>query len=248
MRKIYPECRDVTLEEVYADLRFEAPGDRPFVAINMVSSVDGRTTVRGRLTPGALGSPYDRMLMCWVRHAADAVVRGAGTVRANPAYPAVPEALVPVRLQKGLSEQPRAVIITNSCDLPAGAPLFTDGPHRPIIVTSKQAPRERLAALEALADIVEAGEFHVEPRRALKVLRSRYGIERVLLEGGPNLNYHFLRSRVVDELFWTVAPKMIGGDELTLVEGADVFDPFVQLQLISAYAYKDELFLRYRVL
>lgn len=248
MRKVYPECRDVTLEEVYADLRFVAPAGRPFVAINMVSSVDGRTTVKRRLRPGDLGSTRDRQLMGWVRHAADVVIRGAQTVRANPVYPSVPEALIPIRVEKGLSEQPKAVILTNSCDLPADSDIFTSGPQRPIVVTTKQAPSAKVAALREVADVMQIGEESVDPRQALSALRSEFGIERVLLEGGPTLNYQFLRHGVVDELFWTVAPKMIGGDELTLVEGEDVFDPLVQLQLLSAYTYRDELFLRYRVL
>lgn len=249
LRKVFPECKDVTLDEVYADLLFEAPAGRPYTAINMVSSVDGRTTVGGRAHSPALGSERDRQLMSWVRHAADVVMRGAQTVRANPVYPSIPEGLVPVRLQKGLLEQPKVAIVTNSCDLPLDAPVFTDGPWRPIVITSRLAPKDKVAAVEECADVLFAGEDAVEPTLALQILRSEFGIERILLEGGPTLNYHFLRQRVVDELFWTVAPKMIGGaDELALVEGRDVFDPLVQLKLISAYTYADELFLRYEVL
>lgn len=249
MRKVFPECKDVTLDEVYADLMFEASAGRPYTAINMVSSVDGRATVGGRVQSPKLGSERDRQLMAWVRHAADVVMRGAQTVRANPVYPAIPEGLVPVRLQKGLQEQPRVAIVTNSCDLPLDGPVFTDGPCRPIVITSRLAPQEKVSAVAEYADVVFAGEDAVDPALALQKLRSEFGIERILLEGGPTLNYHFLRQRVVDELFWTVAPKMIGGaDELSLVEGQDVFDPLVQLKLISAYTYADELFLRYKVL
>lgn len=249
LRKVFPEYKDITLDEVYADLRFEAHSTRPFVAINMVSSVDGRTTIHGQLRNPSIGSPYDRELMGWVRHAADVVIRGAQTVRANPVYPAVSQTLVPVRLQKGLSEQPRVAIVTNSCDLPRESEVFTGGPNRPIVITSRRAPTDRVAALQGVADVIAVGEDVVDPAEAVEALRSKFGLERVLLEGGPTLNYHFLRQRVVDELFWTVAPKMIGGgDELSLVEGSDVFDPLVQLKLISAYTLADELFLRYTVL
>lgn len=249
MRKIFPEYKEVTLAEVYADLCFEAADVRPFAAINMVSSVDGRTTIRGTLTNPRIGSPVDRELMGWVRHAADLIVRGAQTVRANPTYPTVPEALVPVRLGKGLTEQPRVAIVTSSCDLPVDAPLFTDGPNRPIVIISKAAQERAKARLQGVADILIAGRDSVDPTWAVKALRSEYGIERILLEGGPTLNYAFLRHGVVDELFWTVAPKLIGGKaELSLIEGEQIFDPLVQLKLISAYTYKDELFLRYKVL
>lgn len=249
MRKVFPECKNVTLDEVYADLRFEATAGRPYTAINMVSSVDGRTTVGGRLESPRLGSERDRQLMGWVRHAVDVVVRGAQTVRANPVYPLIPDELVPVRLRKGLGEQPRVAIVTNSCDLPLDSPVFTAGPSRPIVLTSRVAPPDRVSKVASRADVLFAGEDAVDPSRAVQMLRSEFGIERILLEGGPTLNYYFLRQRAVDEFFWTVAPKLIGGaGELSLVEGQDVFDPFVQLKLISAYTCADELFLRYKVL
>lgn len=248
LRKVFPECRTVTLEEVYSDLHYEGKPDRPYVAINMVSSVDGRTTIHGELRKTRIGSEEDRQLMGWVRHAADVVIRGAETVRINPAYPGVKPALVPVRRAKGLQDQPLAVVITNSCDVPLQSQLFTAGP-RPIIMTSSTAPAERVDMLREAADVVVVGEDSVDPLTALRTLRSDFGVERVLLEGGPNLNYHFLRQGLVDELFWTVAPKMVGGKgELSWVEGEDVFDPLVQLELISAYTLADELFLRYRVL
>lgn len=249
VRKVFPECKGVTLDEVYADLRFERQSERPYVAINMVSSVDGRTTIGGQLQQNRIGSPVDRQLMGWVRHAADAVIRGAQTVRANPVYPAVPDGLVRIRQAKGLSEQPLAALISNSCDVPLDAALFASAPRRPIVITSHQAPEERLAPLRDVADVLVVGEETVDLAGALTKLRHEYGIDRILLEGGPSLNYQFLRQGLVDELFWTVAPKMIGGKaELSWVEGNDLFDPLVQLKLVSAYTLDDELFLRYSVL
>ena len=116
-----------------------------------------------------------------------------------------------VRLRKGLGEQPRVAIVTNSCDLPLDSPVFTAGPSRPIVLTSRVAPPDRVSKVASRADVLFAGEDAVDPSRAVQMLRSEFGIERILLEGGPTLNYYFLRQRVVDEFFWTVAPKLIGG-------------------------------------
>lgn len=249
MRKVFPECKGVTLDEVYADLRFEGMADRPYVAINMVSSVDGRTTIGGELRQTPIGSAADRQLMGWVRHAADLVIRGAQTVRANPVYPRVPAELVPIRRSKGLTDQPLAALISNSCNVPLDADIFTSGPRRPLVITSDRAPADRVASLRDVADVLVVGDDGVDLQLALQRLRHEFGVERILLEGGPSLNYHFLRQRLVDELFWTVAPKMIGGSaELSWVEGEDLFDPLMQLKLVSAYTLQDELFLRYRVL
>lgn len=249
LRKVFPESATVTLDEVYADLQFEPRQGRPYVAINMVSTVDGRSTFGGAMQQARIGSPVDRQLMGWVRHAVDLIVRGASTLRANPVYPEVPRELERVRLNKGMSRQPVAAVITNSCDLPFQAEFFSQEHGKPIVLTSQQAPQQQVAKAQETSHVEIAGEHRVDPLHALHVLQNEYNIDRVLLEGGPKLNYHFLRQGVVDELFWTVAPKMIGGqDELSIVEADDLFDPILQLKLLSAYILHDELFLRYKVL
>ena len=84
--------------------------------------------------------------------------------------------------------------------------------------------------------------------QGLRRLRENYGIRRLLLEGGPRLNYMFLREGLVDELFWTVAPKIAGtSHDLTLAEGPSLLLPLPRLQLVSLFQHGDELFLRYRV-
>src|SRR6266550_159018 len=94
--------------------------DRPYLALNMVASVDGRAAVNGSAV--GIGSPADKHLMRELRAEADVVLHGAGTVRADPLSARVPAEMVPSRTSRGLSAQPVGAIITRSGNLPRHHP------------------------------------------------------------------------------------------------------------------------------
>jgi len=58
-----------------------APSDRPWVVLSMIASVDGAATIDGR--SGPLGNATDQQVLRLVRAAADVVLVGAATVRAE---------------------------------------------------------------------------------------------------------------------------------------------------------------------
>ncbi|MEJ2277621.1 MAG: 2,5-diamino-6-(ribosylamino)-4(3H)-pyrimidinone 5'-phosphate reductase [Candidatus Lokiarchaeota archaeon] len=68
--------------------------------------------------------------------------------------------------------------------------------------------------------LIKAGsEERVDIRKALKKLY-KMGIKSILLEGGGNLNWSFLKGDLIDEIRLTIAPWMVGGREaISLVEG-----------------------------
>src|SRR6476646_10729250 len=94
-----------------------SPGDRPYLALNMVATVDGRAALNGSAV--GIGSSADKHLMRELRAEADVVLHGAGTVRADPLSARVPADLVQQRLARGLSAQPLGAIVTRSGNLPA---------------------------------------------------------------------------------------------------------------------------------
>src|SRR5215210_6129515 len=81
MRLLIPERRETSPEELASGLKLgdRAPEGRPYLALNMVSSLDGKATLSGR-TAG-LSSELDRALFHHLRTQADAVMVGAGTLR-----------------------------------------------------------------------------------------------------------------------------------------------------------------------
>lgn len=241
--------------EIYADLLLpegHPDGVLPYIAINMVASIDGRAAVDGR--SDTLGSDVDRLLMRNIRSAFDAVLVGAGTVRDEEISLGVPEELSRTRRGKGLSGQPLGVVLAGSGRLPIERRLFgggkASGPSRgPLaVITTSGTPTGELSQISASggAEVVcLPGKQRPDARIVAEVLRKRFGVVRLLVEGGPSVNHSFLKGGLVDEIFLTLAPKLIGGlppDAPGILEGPKLYS---RAQLLSAYLFEDELFLRY---
>jgi len=259
VHQLFPEHRLVADpaviydELVFPDAAAPLPGDgdeshgssdRPYVVVNMVTTLDGRATAAGRVHE--IGSDLDHRLMRKLRSAVDAVLRGADTVRSNPRFPGVPPEDAGLRRRKGLADQPRLVIVSRSLELPWDQHFVREAPHPPIVLTPAAADPERLAEARRHARVhVFPGE-QVPVRDALSLLQAEYGIRSVLGEGGPTLNWLLLQAGCLDEYFWTVAPKFSGGrDDLASVEGPRALG-LIRFRLVSAFCHEGELFLRYR--
>lgn len=235
-------------EHPYINLTFPPPPPtRPYVGLNMVMSLDGKITVGGKLEPGSLGSAFDRYTMTVLRHHFDAVICGGETMRRHPYYLGVSPEFVHLRKARGMADQPLTVVVTNSGSLPYPAPLFA-GPKPPIILTSARACAKVKAQLGSAAVVHPAGDDRVELPQAFTLLREIYSVQRLLLEGGPRLNYEFLKEGAVDEVFLTIAPRLVGtASDLTLVMGEDILHNLPRLELILHFQHENELFLRYQV-
>ena len=188
---------------------------RPYVIINTVSSVDGRTTMEGKAA--GIGSRTDRRTMRTLRSKVDAVMIGAGTLRAE-------------KLSLGLDgpdglPQPLAIIVTGSGEVALEEHLIVEEGQEVLILLSDAAPRRVFDRLRALAPVMEApadSTGAVDLARALLALEARRGVESLLVEGGPGLNHALISRNLVDELFLTVAPQLLGGSAertLTLLRG-----------------------------
>jgi riboflavin biosynthesis pyrimidine reductase len=117
-----------------------------------------------------------------------------------------------------------------------------------VVFTSAAAPADRASRLRAHATLVVAGRYAVQLSPALAALRERHGIGRLIVEGGPTLNRALLADGLIDELFWTVAPKLAGGPGIGLFDGqAPVSRIAASLTLVSLFEFGGELFARYRV-
>ena len=236
--------------DLYRGLRLPEGDERPFVAVNMVASVDGRAVVDGAAS--ALGGPLDRSLMRRIRAAADCVLVGAGTLRAE-GYDATvgPEESV-ARQRDGLPPQPLAAVVTLSGDLPLRRGFFRVAGQRPLVLTSvaaAEAHRERFDALREVAEVsaLPGDGARLPASAVLSALRARYGVRRLLVEGGPSLVGDLFAADLVDQLFLTISPRVVGGDEQTIVDTLFRLQPPRQLSLVSAAADRGFLFLRYEV-
>ena len=220
-----------------------APPDRPLVAVNMVTTIDGRAQLQG--TAEGLGSRTDRQLMRHYRAAFDAVGSGAGTLRAAGLWLRVGEALAARRAAEGRPPNPTGVAIAGSDPVPTDAKWFTGDEPRILIVGHENA----LESAPAGTELLRAPGEHPEPSWVLERLAER-GVRAFLLEGGPTVNAAFLADGLIDEMYWTVGPLVTAAEALQMIAPIPGGSPYEadprQGRLVSVLRHDDELFLRYR--
>ena len=242
MQLIHPERLPTSPEELAAGLRLAglAPPGRPYLGLNMVSSLDGKATIDWR-TKG-LSSELDRRLFHNLRTQVDAVMVGAGTVRQERYGRIVKsEELRQKRIGEGLDPDPVAVIVSARLDLAADLPILNDPEQRVVIATGSDAT---LPGLGAQVEYVRSGD---DLPRLMAHLDEVHGIRTVLCEGGPTLNSYLFAADLVDELFLSLSPKVAGGAAaLTIVAGRELVDP-AELELVSVAEGDGELFTRWRL-
>ena len=235
----------------YTQLSFpDPPQDRPFVAINMVMSADGRTVVDG--TERGLGSALDQRLMRELRVHFDVVLNGAATFRASGTSARLNNpTLEQWRTDRGMSRSPIAAVLTRSGTLPPERRFFTDQSFEAVIYLSSAAPESVRQELESRGRPVVVVPEGNEASAALQHMKLELGASRVLVEGGAKLNGDLIRQDCVYEYFLTLAPKVTGGQSAHPAvswPGEPSAAEIKQLHLLHAMsAETGELFLRYRV-
>ncbi len=243
--RLWPDpASGVGLDEAMASFTLPAaPSDRPLVAINMVTSIDGRAQLQG--SAEGLGSRADRRWMRLYRAAFDAVGSGAGTLRATGVWLRVGDDLAERRAADGRPPNPTGVVIAGDEAVPAEGSWF-EGDEPRILVLGRDNPT---ADAPAGTELLRAPDPHPEPRWLLDELHGR-GIRSLLLEGGPTINAAFLAADCIDEVYWTVGAHLLGTDALPMVAPVAGGSPYEQEprrgQLVSVLRHEDELFLRYR--
>jgi riboflavin-specific deaminase-like protein len=241
VRRLLPDEAETTVADQLAglDLQELAHPDRPYLILNFATTLDGRAAIDGR--SGAIGSPVDMEMLQRLRTRVDAVMIGAGTMRAERYGRIVSDPdFRAYRESTGLSHDPLGVIVSNRLELPWDAGLFTDGGGDVVIFTaSDQEPPETATPVT----IVRHTEG-VELDQALEWLLAERGVNSVLCEGGPTLHGRLREGGLADELFLTTAPKIAGGEGPRILEGA--LPDIDQVELAWLLESNGELFARYR--
>jgi riboflavin biosynthesis pyrimidine reductase len=231
------------LDEAFADLKLpDPPPGRPLVGVNMVSSIDGRAQIDG--TADGLGSRTDRRLMRHYRAAYDAVASGAGTLRADDFYSWLPADVAARRASSGRQPQPLALLIAGAGSVPTDRRFFAHDEQPKAVAVGASSPHADGEPLAGVETWVAPTEMPA-PTWLLDQLASR-GVGSLLIEGGPTINAAFLAAGAVDELYWTIGPKVVAADGLTMIASVPGEHAPRAAALVSAHRSGDELFLRYR--
>jgi riboflavin-specific deaminase-like protein len=242
MRVLFPQPGETTPADQLSDLHLvdRAHPDRPYTILNFATTLDGRASIDGK--SGAIGSDTDTEVLQRLRTQVDAVMIGAGTMRAERYGRMVSDPQLRAwRERIGLPHDPLAVIVSGRLELPWDAPLFTDGGGRVLIFTASDAePPETKTPVGVVRH-----EGGVDLAEALRYLRAERGIRALLCEGGPTLHAQLQAAGLADELFLTIAPKLAGGEAPRIIEGD--LPAVIGMDLVWLLEADGELFARYRV-
>ncbi len=216
----------------------------------MAVTADGKIATGSRAI-ASFGSARDHDHLLELRTRADAVMAGARTVDANPINLGPgPAKFRRLRIKNGLAEYNLRVIVSGSGSIDPRAEIFRHRFSPILILTTTRVSKAKLRELQSLADEVKVcGRREIDWPTALRWLREKWEVKRLLCEGGGELNAALFTAGLVDELHLTVCPKVFGGrDAPTIADGEGVarLADAAQFQLHSMKRAGDELFLIYR--
>jgi len=261
------------LRDLYdGDLHFPTGfAQRPYIIANFVCTLDGVSSfkVKGRSGGSTISGsdPADRFIMGLLRASVDAIMVGAGTVHdVSPeglwipeyTYPDAKHLFMDYRLKvRHKPSYPLVVVVSGSGRLELERAIFRTPEVRTVVLTTLAGQSElakagaaRLGSVEihALDALDTAGS--IDPLLMMQFLRSHFGVEILLHEGGPTLFGKFLAAGATDELFLTLSPQIAGRGEHTtrpgIVQGVE-FGPNLApwFRLLSAKSKGEYLYLRY---
>jgi riboflavin biosynthesis pyrimidine reductase len=241
------------LKHLYGRLGFSTP----VLYSNFVASLDGVVTLGSKPSAGSVISgkyPADRFLMGLLRACADAVVLGAGTLRATPGhlwtpghvFPALATEFTGLRSSLGRSAAPELVLLTATGELDITHPALAKGA---IVVTTMGGAKNIGDRLPPRCELVVMGKGkRLDLGKAIGELRSR-GLDVLLCEGGPHVMGQLLEDGLLDEAFLTVSPVVAGRDaepRLGMVEGVELLPAQgAWSNLLSVRRHGNYMFLRY---
>jgi 2,5-diamino-6-(ribosylamino)-4(3H)-pyrimidinone 5'-phosphate reductase len=227
-----------------------ASASLPFVLVNMAMTADGKIATANRAV-SSFSSRRDQAHLLELRATADAVMAGARTADLNPVNlgpgPAKHRRL---RLRRGLAEFNLRVIVSGTGSVNSQAHLFQRRFSPIVILATQRATVGRLKRLRAVAaEVRVCGTKEINFRSALRWLRRKWGVKRLVCEGGGELNDALFRAGLVNELRLTVCPRVLGGRSAPTIAdglGAGALAWGARLEFQSARRRGDEMFLAYR--
>ena len=204
------------------------PNRRPLIIGNFVQTLDGIVSLKiphqsgGGVISG--GNEEDRFIMALLRACADAVIVGTGTLHEDSGhlwtsefiYPSMAEQFVELRTWLGKkSPHPLNVIVSGSGHINLAEKVFWTAGVQVLILTTARGQanlvQQREPEVSPTTEVrILPGQDVLRPEDIASALYGEYGIKLLLHEGGPTFFSSFLTNRLVDELFLTVAPHIVG--------------------------------------
>ncbi|MFI0998265.1 dihydrofolate reductase family protein [Streptomyces galbus] len=213
----------------------------PYVLLSAAVSLDGFLDDTGpeRLL---LSSPADFDRVDEVRASVDAILIGAGTLRAdNPRLLVNSAGRRAARVAAGRPAYPLKVTVSASGDLDPGAQFWHTGGDKLLLTTDRGAERARAAGIAA--DVAALGPG-LDWRRALEHLHDVRGVRRLMVEGGGTIHTQLLQQGLADELQLVLAPLFVGDPDAPRLFGPGAYQGG-RLRLLETRRIEDVVLMRY---
>lgn len=236
------------MRSVYSNLKLPVFSDRPFYYSNFVSTIDGKVQVLENTQEyWPLGSALDYQTLIELRTYADVIIHGKNTAIPHPTMQSLSKAAFwEARKKVGKNGPITYVVISNNPTEELCEKLLSNHENvKTLIITCEKIDISE--KLENSTEIVRLGVEKVDLGLLSDFLFKR-GNKHILVEGGPTLMGQFLKHDLVDEVFLTIAPKIVGNknNTLTMVEN-ELLSPerVAEFRLLSNLTFGDEIYLRY---
>ncbi|MCV2462686.1 dihydrofolate reductase family protein [Streptomyces sp. ICN988] len=214
----------------------------PHVLLSAAVSLDGYLDDTGpeRLL---LSGPADFDRVDEVRASVDAILVGAGTIRAdNPRLLVNSAERRAARVAAGQAEYPLKVTVSGGGELDPAARFWHTGGEKVLLTTDDGARRAR--GLGIGADVVSLGPV-LDWHAALEYLHDRRGVRRLMVEGGGTVHSQLLQQELADELQLVLAPLLVGDPAAPRLFGPGAYQGG-RLALVGTRRIGDVVLMRYR--
>lgn len=219
---------------------------KPHVLMISEITADGKLTLKRGASSKILMkhmSHEAEILLHETRAAYDAIMVGSSTIKIDNSF-------LTVRMVLGKS--PLRVIPSSMADLPLDANVLDTSTVPTVVAVSAAAPKDRVAALqEKGVSVVVAGKEKVDLPLLMDILYREFSVRKLIIEGGPTLNWHMLHHHLVDEIRLIHLPFIVGGNDTPSLVGGmhiDSEDQMIRLELSGTRMVGTNLITEYRVL
>lgn len=220
---------------------------RPYVLLSAAVSIDGYLDTRPGEDRLLLSNKEDFERVDSVRASVDAILVGAGTLRAdNPRLLVNSTERRASRVAAGQPEYPLKVTITGTGNLDPDWKFWHHGGDKLVLAVGHEATTKARANLGDLATVQSVAEEAVWPA-ALDILGDEYAVKRLMVEGGGTVHTQLLEAALADELQLVIAPLLVGQFDAVRMLGPASYPggPAARLRLLETRQIGDVVLLRY---
>lgn len=225
--------------------------NRPSIVVILAMTADGKIADFQR-SPARFGSDRDKKHLEQQISLVDAVLFGAGTLRAyQTTLPVSDSLLIEARRKLGKAPQPVQIVCSITAKIDPEMRFFRQPVPRWLLTTDIGAQfwqsRNEFEKI-VVAQKSELNSRSIDWHQALAQL-TELGMEKIAVLGGGELVASLFAEDVIDELWLTVCPIILAGKSApTPVEGIGFTQERAKkLELLSIETVDREIFLHYRV-